>query len=172
MFLAALSEYDLVLVESDNEVRRLTVTVDDEHPPSLSLSSRIEWKRVKRCSGRLSLIHGLRIPLWSFFWTRKIYLKRKSCIRIWLIISLNSKVSVERVVCSIHSLFLCQGPKRDAQAAREFILKMYVDLNPDSDKIIYSHFTCATGKSTDAMLVHSFISRLRYREYPLRICCR
>jgi len=39
------------------------------------------------------------------------------------------------------------GPKRDAQAAREFILKMYVDLNPDSDKIIYSHFTCATGKS-------------------------
>ena len=38
------------------------------------------------------------------------------------------------------------GPKRDAQAAREFILKMYVDLNPDSDKIIYSHFTCATGK--------------------------
>lgn len=23
---------------------------------------------------------------------------------------------------------------------------MYVDLNPDNDKIIYSHFTCATGK--------------------------
>lgn len=22
---------------------------------------------------------------------------------------------------------------------------MYVDLNPDNDKIIYSHFTCATG---------------------------
>ena len=38
------------------------------------------------------------------------------------------------------------GPKRDPQAAREFILKMYVDLNPDNDKIIYSHFTCATGK--------------------------
>jgi hypothetical protein len=31
-------------------------------------------------------------------------------------------------------------------AAREFILKMYVELNPDNDKIIYSHFTCATGK--------------------------
>ena len=37
------------------------------------------------------------------------------------------------------------GPQRDAQAAREFILKMFVDLNPDPDKIIYSHFTCATG---------------------------
>lgn len=23
---------------------------------------------------------------------------------------------------------------------------MFVDLNPDPDKIIYSHFTCATGK--------------------------
>ncbi len=50
-----------------------------------------------------------------------------------------------------HSLFYLQtliyqltGPQRDAQAGREFILKMFVDLNPDSDKIIYSHFTCAT----------------------------
>ena len=23
---------------------------------------------------------------------------------------------------------------------------MFVDLNPDADKIIYSHFTCATGE--------------------------
>lgn len=38
------------------------------------------------------------------------------------------------------------GPQRDAITAREFILRMFVDLNPDSEKIIYSHFTCATGK--------------------------
>lgn len=38
-----------------------------------------------------------------------------------------------------------QGPQRDAIAAREHILRMFVDLNPDSEKIIYSHFTCATG---------------------------
>jgi hypothetical protein len=37
------------------------------------------------------------------------------------------------------------GPQRDAIHAREFILRMFVDLNPDSEKIIYSHFTCATG---------------------------
>ena len=44
------------------------------------------------------------------------------------------------------SLLSClTGPQKDAQAAREFILKMFVDLNPDPDKIIYSHFTCATG---------------------------
>jgi len=36
------------------------------------------------------------------------------------------------------------GPPRDEVAAREFILKMFVDLNPDTEKIIYSHFTCAT----------------------------
>ena len=43
-------------------------------------------------------------------------------------------------------LWQLAGPQKDAQAAREFILKMFVDLNPDPDKIIYSHFTCATGK--------------------------
>lgn len=39
----------------------------------------------------------------------------------------------------------CLGPQRDAIQAREFILRMFVELNPDSEKIIYSHFTCATG---------------------------
>ena len=48
------------------------------------------------------------------------------------------------IICIV----LCiTGPQKDAQAAREFILKMFVDLNPDPDKIIYSHFTCATGTS-------------------------
>ncbi len=50
------------------------------------------------------------------------------------------------IVSNFNGFSFSKGPKRDAQAAREFILKMYVDLNPDSDKIIYSHFTCATGK--------------------------
>lgn len=44
------------------------------------------------------------------------------------------------------SFFPITGPQRDAITAREFILRMFVDLNPDSEKIIYSHFTCATGK--------------------------
>ena len=41
------------------------------------------------------------------------------------------------------------GPQKDATSAREFILKMFTDLNPDADKIIYSHFTQATGKQLD-----------------------
>ena len=47
--------------------------------------------------------------------------------------------------CGVVILIWHTGPQKDAQAAREFILKMFVDLNPDPDKIIYSHFTCATG---------------------------
>jgi hypothetical protein len=36
------------------------------------------------------------------------------------------------------------GPANDSISAREFILKMYKDLNPDPKKSIYSYFTCAT----------------------------
>lgn len=54
-----------------------------------------------------------------------------------------------KYLCIPDSIFvtyvLILGPQGDAQTAREFILRMFVDLNPDSEKIIYSHFTCATG---------------------------
>ena len=51
------------------------------------------------------------------------------------------------------------GPQKDALAAREFILKMFVELNPDPDKIIYSHFTCATGKRAAAVFVVGVVVR-------------
>lgn len=50
------------------------------------------------------------------------------------------------------------GPQRDAITAREFILRMFVDLNPDSEKIIYSHFTCATGKNYSCISTRIFAS--------------
>lgn len=35
---------------------------------------------------------------------------------------------------------------KNVKQAKEFILKMFVSLNPDPDiKTIYSHYTCATG---------------------------
>ncbi|XP_061589694.1 guanine nucleotide-binding protein G(q) subunit alpha-like [Cololabis saira] len=37
------------------------------------------------------------------------------------------------------------GAQQDIQAVKEFILDMFVSLNPNEDKIIYSHFTCATN---------------------------
>ncbi|XP_006796800.1 guanine nucleotide-binding protein G(q) subunit alpha-like isoform X2 [Neolamprologus brichardi] len=36
------------------------------------------------------------------------------------------------------------GPPQDVDAGKTFILDMFVSLNPDEKKIIYSHFTCAT----------------------------
>ncbi|EDV56282.1 G protein alpha q subunit [Drosophila erecta] len=36
------------------------------------------------------------------------------------------------------------GPKKDAKAARDFILNMFTSVNPDPYKIIYPHFTIAT----------------------------
>ena len=66
--------------------------------------------------------------------------------------------------------FILSGPKCDAQAAREFILKMFVDLNPDSDKIIYSHFTCATDTENIRFVfaaVKDTILQLNLKEYNL-----
>ncbi|KAM9734960.1 guanine nucleotide-binding protein G(q) subunit alpha-like [Menidia menidia] len=36
------------------------------------------------------------------------------------------------------------GPQQDVEAIKEFILDMFVSLNPNEKKTIYSHFTCAT----------------------------
>ncbi|XP_040052773.1 guanine nucleotide-binding protein G(q) subunit alpha [Gasterosteus aculeatus] len=36
------------------------------------------------------------------------------------------------------------GPQQDVKEGKEFILNMFVALNPYAKKIIYSHFTCAT----------------------------
>ncbi|KAK9967484.1 hypothetical protein ABG768_001882 [Culter alburnus] len=106
MFLVALSEYDQVLVESDNENRME------------------ESKALFRT-----------IITYPWFQNSSV------------ILFLNKKDLLEEKIMYSHLVDYFpefDGPQRDAQAGREFILKMFVDLNPDSDKIIYSHFTCAT----------------------------
>lgn len=47
------------------------------------------------------------------------------------------------------------GPQRDADAGTKFILKMFVSLNPDPKKIIYSHFTCATDTDNIRFVFHA-----------------
>jgi guanine nucleotide-binding protein G(q) subunit alpha len=62
------------------------------------------------------------------------------------------------------------GEKNDAKAAREFILSMFVDLNPDTNKIIYSHFTCATDTENIRFVfaaVKDTILQLNLQEYNL-----
>ncbi|CAB4061863.1 GNAQ [Lepeophtheirus salmonis] len=62
------------------------------------------------------------------------------------------------------------GPQKDAIAAREFILRMFVDLNPDTEKIVYSHFTCATDTENIRFVfaaVKDTILQLNLKEYNL-----
>lgn len=77
--------------------------------------------------------------------------------------------NTSKFACACLSFYI-SGPQRDAQAAREFILKMFVDLNPDSDKIIYSHFTCATDTENIRFVfaaVKDTILQLNLKEYNL-----
>ena len=66
--------------------------------------------------------------------------------------------------------FLILGPEKDVEAAREFILGMFVDLNPDPDKIVYSHFTCATDTENIRFVfaaVRDTILQYNLKEYNL-----
>ncbi|XP_074923599.1 guanine nucleotide-binding protein G(q) subunit alpha [Chelonoidis abingdonii] len=132
MFLVALSEYDQVLVESDNENRME------------------ESKALFRT-----------IITYPWFQNSSV------------ILFLNKKDLLEEKIMYSHLVDYFpeyDGPQRDAQAAREFILKMFVDLNPDSDKIIYSHFTCATDTENIRFVfaaVKDTILQLNLKEYNL-----
>jgi len=132
MFLVALSEYDQVLVESDNENRME------------------ESKALFRT-----------IITYPWFQNSSV------------ILFLNKKDLLEEKIMHSHLVDYFpefDGPQRDAQAAREFILKMFVDLNPDPDKIIYSHFTCATDTENIRFVfaaVKDTILQLNLKEYNL-----
>lgn len=90
-----------------------------------------------------------------------------------VILFLNKKDLLEEKIMHSHLVDYFpefDGPQRDAQAAREFILKMFVELNPDSDKIIYSHFTCATDTENIRFVfaaVKDTILQLNLKEYNL-----
>uniref|UniRef100_A0A8C1X349 Guanine nucleotide-binding protein subunit alpha n=2 Tax=Cyprinus carpio TaxID=7962 RepID=A0A8C1X349_CYPCA len=132
MFLVALSEYDQVLVESDNE-------------------------------NRMEESKALFKTIITYRWLRNSS----------VILFLNKKDLLEEKIMFSHLVDYFpeyDGPQRDTQAAREFILKMFVNLNPDSDKIIYSHFTCATDTENIRFVfaaVKDTILQLRLKEYNL-----
>lgn len=90
-----------------------------------------------------------------------------------VILFLNKKDLLEEKIMFSHLVDYFpefDGPQKDAQAAREFILKMFVDLNPDPDKIIYSHFTCGTDTENIRFVfaaVKDTILQLNLKEYNL-----
>lgn len=132
MFLVALSEYDQVLVESDNE-------------------NRMEESK--------ALFRTIITYPWFQNSSVILFLNKKDLLE-------------EKIMCShlVDYFPEFDGPQRDPQAAREFILKMFVDLNPDPDKIIYSHFTCATDTENIRFVfaaVKDTILQLNLKEYNL-----
>ena len=56
------------------------------------------------------------------------------------------------------------GPKHDPKSAQEFILKMFIDLNPDKEKIIYSYF--ASQSTTDEEFMRFLLSAVKDTIYP------
>ncbi|XP_059093318.1 guanine nucleotide-binding protein G(q) subunit alpha isoform X7 [Tigriopus californicus] len=106
IFLVALSEYDQILFESDNE-------------------NRMEESK--------ALFKTIITYPWFQHSSVILFLNKKDL--------LEEKIMYSHLVDYFPEY---DGPQKDAIAAREFILRMFVDLNPDTEKIIYSHFTCAT----------------------------
>lgn len=159
MFLVALSEYDQVLVESDNEVGEARWR---RAPPGLAVG--------RRASAQPSLPQNRMEESKALFRTIITYPWFQNSS---VILFLNKKDLLEDKILHSHLVDYFpefDGPQRDAQAAREFILKMFVDLNPDSDKIIYSHFTCATDTENIRFVfaaVKDTILQLNLKEYNL-----
>ncbi|KAL6456805.1 hypothetical protein MHYP_G00353490 [Metynnis hypsauchen] len=106
IFLVALSEYDQVLAECDNENRM------EESKALFKTIITYPW----------------------FQQSSVILFLNKTDI-------LAEKITYSHVVNYFPEF---TGPQNDAKAAQEFILKMYQEQNPDREKTIYSHFTCAT----------------------------
>lgn len=106
IFLVALSEYDQILFESDNE-------------------------------NRMEESKALFKTIITYPWFQNSS----------VILFLNKKDLLEEKIMYSHLVDYFpefDGPKQDHIAAREFILKMYLLQNPAEDRMIYSHFTCAT----------------------------
>ncbi|KAL6259499.1 hypothetical protein P5V15_009418 [Pogonomyrmex californicus] len=106
IFLVALSEYDQILFESENE-------------------NRMEESK--------ALFKTIITYPWFQHSSVILFLNKKDL--------LEEKIMYSHLVDYFPEY---DGRQRDAIQAREFILRMFVELNPDSEKIIYSHFTCAT----------------------------
>uniref|UniRef100_A0A0N7ZDJ0 Guanine nucleotide-binding protein subunit alpha n=1 Tax=Scylla olivacea TaxID=85551 RepID=A0A0N7ZDJ0_SCYOL len=132
IFLVALSEYDQILFESDNE-------------------NRMEESK--------ALFKTIITYPWFQHSSVILFLNKKDL--------LEEKIMYSHLVDYFPEF---DGTRRDAIAAREFILRMFVELNPDPEKIIYSHFTCATDTENIRFVfaaVKDTILQLNLKEYNL-----
>ncbi|XP_022243132.1 guanine nucleotide-binding protein G(q) subunit alpha-like isoform X2 [Limulus polyphemus] len=132
IFLVALSEYDQILFESDNENRM------EESKALFKTIIQYPWFQNT-----------------SFI----LFLNKKDLLA--------DKILYSHLVDYFPEY---DGPKQDHIAAREFILKMYLAQNPDPDRMIYSHFTCATDTENIRFVfaaVKDTILQLNLKEFNL-----
>uniref|UniRef100_A0A8C8EEY5 Guanine nucleotide-binding protein subunit alpha n=1 Tax=Otus sunia TaxID=257818 RepID=A0A8C8EEY5_9STRI len=128
IFLVALSEYDQVLAECDNE---------NQMEESKALFKTI----ITYVSEFFSLL----------------FLNKKDLLE-------------DKIMYSLSYFPEYTGPKQDVKAARDFILKLCQDQNPDKEKVIYSHFICATDTENIDFIfaaVKDAILQLNLREFNL-----
>ncbi|XP_041825085.1 guanine nucleotide-binding protein G(q) subunit alpha-like [Melanotaenia boesemani] len=106
IFLAALSEFDQVLYESENDNRLVE---------SLAL-----FKTIMSCQ-------------WFQESSTIIFLNKTDLLE-------------EKITKSHLATYFPEytGPQADAESAKKFILRMYVDRHSGRHKPLYSHYTCAT----------------------------
>ncbi|XP_072310820.1 guanine nucleotide-binding protein G(q) subunit alpha-like [Eucyclogobius newberryi] len=105
MFLAALSEYDQVLIESDS---------------------------VNRMEESMALFQTILQSPWFIHASVMLFLNKVDLLK--------EKIMYSHLVDYFPKY---DGPKQDTKEASEFILNMFLSLQPDQ-KMFYSHFTCAT----------------------------
>ncbi|XP_076064345.1 G protein alpha q subunit isoform X5 [Oratosquilla oratoria] len=132
IFLVALSEYDQILFESENE-------------------NRMEESK--------ALFRTIITYPWFQHSSVILFLNKKDL--------LEEKIMYSHLVDYFPEY---DGPQKDAISAREFILRMFVELNPDPEKIIYSHFTCATDTENIKLVfcaVKDTIMQNALKEYNL-----
>ncbi|KAM6954722.1 guanine nucleotide-binding protein subunit alpha-14-like [Aplochiton taeniatus] len=132
IFLVALSEYDQVLAECDNENRM------EESKALFKTIITYPWFQ------RSSVI---------------LFLNKTDILQ-------------EKITHSHLANYFPEftGPQGDINSAQEFILKMYQEQNPDKEKTVYSHFTCATDTENIRFVfvaVKDTILRHNLREFNL-----
>ncbi|XP_069190061.1 guanine nucleotide-binding protein G(q) subunit alpha isoform X1 [Procambarus clarkii] len=168
IFLVALSEYDQILFESDNENRMeeskaLFKTIITY--PWFQHSSVILFLNKKDLLEEKIMYSHLVDYFPEYDGEKQDHIGAREFV---LKMYLAQNPDPDRM-CYSH--FTCAtGPRKDAIAAREFILRMFVELNPDPEKIIYSHFTCATDTENIRFVfaaVKDTILQLNLKEYNL-----
>jgi hypothetical protein len=91
-------------------------------------------------------------------------LLEKQLIHSHLIDSLPELDRKEERLSLLRTNLLSTDPKRDIPATRQFIRRIFVLFNPQSDKISFSHWICVNRQATSTVVfLKSEESRLSFR---------